>query len=224
MAMRATKVMAMATAAATDPIRMSRLPTWLISWARTPRSSSQERASRMPAVTATAAWSGLRPVAKALGWRSGVTYSFGIGRSASAVSSRTMRYSSGISASVTGCARAALMAMVSENQYEPPTTTRPRTRPMIRPPWPQNEPMNRKRPPRAASRVKVLSVFFMARGTTCERRRAFPRSVVVAAVDVDAGHALAVEHVDVAAVVLEGQAQVEAVAAELADRALLEGP
>ena len=73
MAMRATKVMARATAAATDPIRMSRLPTWLISWARTPRSSSQERASRMPAVTATAAWSGLRPVANALGWRSGVT-------------------------------------------------------------------------------------------------------------------------------------------------------
>jgi hypothetical protein len=34
-------------------------------------------------------------------------------------------------------------------------------------------------------------------------------SVVVAAVDVDAGHALGVEHVHVASVVLEGQPQVE---------------
>ena len=42
-AMRAMKVMPMATAAATEPMRMSRLPTWLISWARTPRSSSQSR-------------------------------------------------------------------------------------------------------------------------------------------------------------------------------------
>ena len=48
MAMRATKVMPMATAAATEPMRMSRLPTWLSSWASTPRSSSQSRTLRMP--------------------------------------------------------------------------------------------------------------------------------------------------------------------------------
>ena len=44
----------------------------------------------MPWVTATAAWSGLRPVAKALGCWSGVTYSLGIGMPACCVSSRTM--------------------------------------------------------------------------------------------------------------------------------------
>ncbi len=77
-------------AAATEPMRMSRLPTWLISWARTPRSSFQSRMRRMPWVTATAAWSGLRPVAKALGCSDGVTYSLGMGMPAFWVSSRTM--------------------------------------------------------------------------------------------------------------------------------------
>ena len=91
MAMRATNVIPMATAAATDPMRMSRLPTWLISWASTPRSSSQSRMLRMPRVTATAACCGLRPVAKALGWRSGVMYRAGMGMPALVVSSRTMR-------------------------------------------------------------------------------------------------------------------------------------
>ena len=81
--------MAMAMVAATEAIRMSRLPTWEISWARTPRSSSQVQICRIPWVTATAAWSGLRPVAKALGWASGVTYSLGIGRPARVVRSRT---------------------------------------------------------------------------------------------------------------------------------------
>src|SRR5688500_12743470 len=40
-------------------------------------------------------------------------------------------------------------------------------------------------------------------------------SVVVAGVDVDAGHALVVEHLHVAAVVLEGELEVEADAAQL---------
>ena len=65
--------MPMATEAATDVMRMSRLPTWLISWASTPRSSSQSSTWRMPWVTATAACSGLRPVANALGCISGLT-------------------------------------------------------------------------------------------------------------------------------------------------------
>ena len=79
----------MAMVAATEEMRMSRLPTWEISWARTPRSSSQVQICRIPWVTATAAWSGLRPVAKALGWASGVTYSLGIGMPARVVRSRT---------------------------------------------------------------------------------------------------------------------------------------
>ena len=66
-AMLATNVMPMATAAATDPMRMSRLRTWESSWASTPRISSQSRICSRPWVTQTAALSGLRPVANALG-------------------------------------------------------------------------------------------------------------------------------------------------------------
>ena len=44
----------------------------------------------MPWVTATAAWLGLRPVAKALGWASGLTYSCGMGMPSAWVSSRTI--------------------------------------------------------------------------------------------------------------------------------------
>jgi len=88
-AMRASSVMAMAIVAATDAIRMSRLRTWLISWASTPRSSSHVQICRIPAVTATAAWCGLRPVAKALGCWAGDTYSRGMGIRARSVRSRT---------------------------------------------------------------------------------------------------------------------------------------
>ena len=65
--------MPMATAAATELMRMSRLRTWLISWARTPWSSSHVKTSRMPWLTHTAAWFGPRPVANALGCGSGET-------------------------------------------------------------------------------------------------------------------------------------------------------
>jgi hypothetical protein len=64
---RARNVMLMPIAAATDETRMSRLATWESSWARTPRSSRSSRIWRIPWVTATAACSGLRPVAKAFG-------------------------------------------------------------------------------------------------------------------------------------------------------------
>jgi apolipoprotein N-acyltransferase len=50
------------------------------------------------------------------------------------------------------------------------------------------------------------------------RQRRRVRSPVVAGMDVDAGNALAVEHLPVARVVLEGEAQVEAVGAKLLDR------
>ena len=70
-AMLAMKEMPVATAAATEPMRMSRLRTCMSSWASTPRISSQVQAASRPSVTATAACSGLRPVAKALGCCSG---------------------------------------------------------------------------------------------------------------------------------------------------------
>ena len=63
----AIAVIAPAMVATTVMIKVSRLPTWAISWAMTPASSSRVRMSRMPVVTATVAFCGLRPVAKALG-------------------------------------------------------------------------------------------------------------------------------------------------------------
>ena len=54
-------------------MRMSRFWTWDSSWASTPSSCRRSRIRRMPSVTATAACSGLRPVAKALGASVGMT-------------------------------------------------------------------------------------------------------------------------------------------------------
>jgi hypothetical protein len=66
-AKRARNVMLIPMPAATEEIRMSRLATREISWARTPRSSRSSKSCRMPRVTETAACSGFRPVANALG-------------------------------------------------------------------------------------------------------------------------------------------------------------
>jgi hypothetical protein len=63
----ASVAMAPATVALTVMISVSRLRTWASSWAMTPASSSQVRSRIRPVVAATAAFSGLRPVAKALG-------------------------------------------------------------------------------------------------------------------------------------------------------------
>ena len=71
-------------------IRMSRLAICAISWASTPLSSSGDSRRRMPSVTATTLFSGLRPVAKALGASSGTTAMRGMGIWALAASSRTM--------------------------------------------------------------------------------------------------------------------------------------
>ena len=60
-------VIALATAAATEAVRMSRLYTCMSSWPSTPRSSRSSSSCRMPSVAQTAALRGLRPVAKALG-------------------------------------------------------------------------------------------------------------------------------------------------------------
>ena len=72
-AMRANIASAPAMVAATDEIRMSRWSTWFSSWARTPLSSSRSITRSKPSVTATAAWLGERPVAKAFGCTSGIT-------------------------------------------------------------------------------------------------------------------------------------------------------
>ena len=91
-----------ASAPATDEMRMSRLYTWDSSWPMTARSSRGVSICTMPSVTATAACRGLRPVANALGCGVGLTYSRGIGWLAACDSSRTIWYSAGNSASLTG--------------------------------------------------------------------------------------------------------------------------
>ena len=58
---------ALAIVATTEEVRMSRFLTCASSWPSTPRSSRSVSSARMPVVTATAAWRGERPVAKALG-------------------------------------------------------------------------------------------------------------------------------------------------------------
>ena len=70
--MWARYVIAPASVAAIVEISTSRFLTCESSWARTPSSSSSSRIRMMPSVTATAAWSGLRPVANALGASVGI--------------------------------------------------------------------------------------------------------------------------------------------------------
>ena len=76
-AMRARNMIAIAMAAATDEIRMSRCRTCEISCASTPRSSSWFTTWSRPWVTATAACSGLRPVANAFGCCGGADVDLG---------------------------------------------------------------------------------------------------------------------------------------------------
>src|SRR5439155_7430305 len=121
------------------------------------------------------------------------------------------------------------MARVSENQYEPPTNTRPRPSPSIAPPRPKRLPTTTRRPAMPASRTAVLIWFLsIASSSTPGRGRRFPARgpspVEIAGVDVQAGHALGPEHLQVTAVVLERQAQVEAIAAEVGDRPPFELP
>ena len=65
----------------------------------------------------TAACSGLRPVAKALGAAVGLTYRRGMGWLARWLSSWTIRYICGNCCGSAGTARIALMASLSEFQY-----------------------------------------------------------------------------------------------------------
>ena len=81
-AMLATNEIAVAMAAATDPMRMSRCRTCISSWAITASISSGGKDASSPLDAHTTACRGPRPVAKALGWGSGQTATAGIGRSA----------------------------------------------------------------------------------------------------------------------------------------------
>ena len=58
--------------AAIEDTRMSRFLMCENSWARTPRTWSRGMSCSSPWVTATAACSGFRPVAKAFGWSDGI--------------------------------------------------------------------------------------------------------------------------------------------------------
>jgi len=69
-----------AVVAATAETKVSRFATWAISCAVTPCSSSRSIESNNPVVNAMSAFSGLRPVAKALGAGSLTIATFGIGR------------------------------------------------------------------------------------------------------------------------------------------------
>ena len=69
-----------AVVAATAETKVSRLATWAISWAVTPCNSSRSIDSNKPVVKAMRAFSGFRPVAKALGAGSLTIATLGIGR------------------------------------------------------------------------------------------------------------------------------------------------
>ncbi len=75
--------MAPAMVAVTVMVRVSRFFTCASSCAITPRISSRVSMSSRPVVAQTAAFCGLRPVAKALGWSFGMMAIIGRGRPAS---------------------------------------------------------------------------------------------------------------------------------------------
>ncbi len=105
-----------ARVAAKVVIRVSRLTTWLSSWASTPSSSRRSINRKMPSVTATAACCGLRPVAKAFGVSVGMRYSGGAGIPARLASFSTISYSQGASARASGRAPLERSASLSLNQ------------------------------------------------------------------------------------------------------------
>src|SRR6267143_1114919 len=158
---RAMNEIAPAKVAATDITRMSRLLTWDISWARTPRSSSSERRRRIPSVTATTACCGFLPVANALGVCVGTMATLGIGRFAICATWRTMRYRPGASASVTSFARYDQRTIRSDAKYETafmtPASTRNSKMPAVGPnhKLPIAQPKNTKMPVNRAKRANV---------------------------------------------------------------------
>src|SRR5918996_2196748 len=83
----------------------------------------------------------------------------GIGIRFVSVSSRTIRWSSGASCSVTGLDRVVAMAILSLNQYIEKLKTSAMPSPTIAQFGPKNEPMRTNRPPSAAIRIQVLTLF-----------------------------------------------------------------
>src|SRR6266852_2929904 len=124
------------------------------------------------------------------------------------------------------------MAMVPENQYWAPTNTKANKAPIVSPPVPPTSwPINMKRPPKTVRIRIVLKVVLLISNSSLTQMKVPPpanvprsRSVVVAGVDVDAGHPFRPEHLKVSAVVLEGQPKLDSVAAEFVDRFPLEIP
>ena len=117
-AMRARKVMAAAMVAATELVRMSRFLTCPSSCATTPSSSESFISRRMPAVNATEACSGFRPVAKALGDSLGNQPQLGHGQAHALGQAlhqgKHARVHFGILRGVTGCAEYIASAILSE--------------------------------------------------------------------------------------------------------------
>ena len=109
-------VMAPAIVALMVDSRMSRCLTCASSCAITPRNSRALSARMMPVVAATAACSGLRPVANAFGASSSIRYTLGIGRPARWANSRTMPTNCGAVLSSTSRALYIFSTILSENQ------------------------------------------------------------------------------------------------------------
>src|SRR6267378_4028400 len=114
----------------------------------TPSSSSSFMSWSSPSVTATDAWQGLRPVAKALGAASGTTYSFGTGRFAFAARRSMTSYSLGACSRLTGCAPLDHSAILSEKKYAKALPITAMINAMVMP----------LRPPKYAPRVMSTSV------------------------------------------------------------------
>ena len=83
-------------------------------------------------------------------------YKRGIGKPASEANYVIVRWYSGYSSGVAGTARADEIAILSLNQYDPPTSTSPIPKPIGAPP--NAPPTTTQRPPSKAKRIKVLKL------------------------------------------------------------------
>src|SRR6266446_8405959 len=130
----------------------------------TPSSSSSFMSWSSPSVTATDAWQGLRPVAKALGAASGTTYSFGTGRFAFAARRSMTSYSLGACSRLTSCAPLDHSAILSEKKYAKALPIRAMINAMVMP----------LRPPKYAPMVTSTSVSAVNRNVVRRTLIGFP--------------------------------------------------
>ncbi|GBE24325.1 hypothetical protein BMS3Bbin02_00596 [bacterium BMS3Bbin02] len=116
----------------------------------------------MPRVTATAAFFGLRPVAKAFGWGESITKIRGMGMLLASARFPTMEYTSGSCSWVTGWALDDFKAILSEKKYMPMFNTAATPSMIIAPDCdPYAYPAATRSPPRKAIRSVVLRLFTM---------------------------------------------------------------